>query len=176
MTMFTHPTTAARRLALLGAGALLCATVAAQPTPVPATPPPVPSYGAPATLEQARRILAAAEAEARKLGIPMAIAVVDTAGLLVAFVRQDNTQHGSIAVAQSKAVTATNFKRPTKVFQDAVNAGGPGNRLLSLHGASLIEGGVPILLDGKVVGGVGVSGGSPEQDGVVARAGLESLR
>jgi uncharacterized protein GlcG (DUF336 family) len=114
-------------------------------------------------------------AEARKISVPMAVAVVDTAGQLVAFERMDNTQTASIGVAQDKAVSAAMYRRPTKVFQDALAGGGAGLRILTLRGANAVEGGLPILVDGKIVGAIGVSGGSAEQDGVVAKGGLDAL-
>ena len=117
--------------------------------------------------------MAAAVAEARKQNLPMAIAVVDTAGQFVAFERMDNTQTGSIGVAQDKAISAAMFRRPTKVFQDAVAGGGAGLRVLTLRGANAVEGGLPMLADGRIIGAIGVSGGSAEQDGVIAKAGLE---
>jgi uncharacterized protein GlcG (DUF336 family) len=135
----------------------------------------VPQYGANVNHEQARKVVAGAVADARKQGLPMAIAVVDTAGQLVAFERMDNTQTGSIAVSQDKAVSAAMFRRPTKVFQDVLAAGGAGLRVLTLRGANAVEGGLPIVVDGKIIGAVGVSGGSAEQDGVVAKAGADAL-
>jgi glc operon protein GlcG len=101
--------------------------------------------------------------------------VVDTAGQLMAFERMDNTQIGSIGVAQDKAVSAAIFRRSTKVFQDAVAGGGAGLRVLTLRGANAVEGGIPLTADGKIIGAIGVSGGSAEQDGVVAKAGLDGL-
>lgn len=136
----------------------------------------VPQYGANVGSEQARKIVAGAMAEARRISVPMAVAVVDTAGQLVAFERMDNTQTASIAVAQDKAGSAALYRRPTKVFQDALAGGGAGLRILTLRGANAVEGGVPITVDGKIVGAVGVSGGSPEQDGQVAKAGLDNLK
>lgn len=136
----------------------------------------VPQYGPNVNLEQARKVMAGALAEARKMGVPMAVAIVDNAGLLVMFERMDNTQTGSVGVAQDKASSAAMFRRPTKVFQDVLAAAGPGLRILTLRGANAVEGGVPIVVDGKIVGGVGVSGGSSEQDGVVAKAGLDNLK
>ena len=109
------------------------------------------------------------------MGIPMAVAVVDNAGLLVAFERMDNTQNGSVLVAQDKASSAALFRRPTKAFQDVVAGGGAGLRILTLRGANAVEGGLPIIVDGKIIGGIGVSGGSSEQDGVAAKTGLDSL-
>ena len=135
----------------------------------------VPQYGANVTLEQARKAVAAAEAEARKNGWPVAIAIVDTAGLLVVYARMDNTQTASVAVSQDKAVSAAMYRRPTKVFQDLVAGAGAGTRVLNLRGASSVEGGLPIVVDGKIVGGIGVSGVTSEQDGVVAKAGADAL-
>jgi glc operon protein GlcG len=135
----------------------------------------VPQYGPNVNQEQARKAIAGALAEARKINVPMAITVVDTAGQLVAFERMDNTQTGSIAVSQDKAVSAAMFRRPTKAFQDAVAGGGAGLRILTLRGANAVEGGLPLALDGKIIGGIGVSGGSAEQDGVVAKGGSEAL-
>jgi uncharacterized protein GlcG (DUF336 family) len=135
----------------------------------------VPQYGPNVTQDQAHKAIAGALAEARKINVPMAIAVVDTAGQLVAFERMDNTQTGSIAVSQDKAVSAAMFRRPTKVFQDAVAGGGAGLRILTLRGANAVEGGLPITVDGKIIGAIGVSGGSAEQDGVVAKGGTDAL-
>ena len=152
---------------LLAATALCCAAGAAQ------AQAQAPQYGNNVNHEQARKAVAAAVAEARKQNLPMAIAVVDTAGQLVAFERMDNTQTGSIGVAQDKAISAAMFRRPTKVFQDAVAGGGAGLRVLTLRGANAVEGGLPMLADGRIIGAIGVSGGSAEQDGVIAKAGLE---
>ena len=105
----------------------------------------------------------------------MAISVVDTSGQMVAFERMDNTQFGSIAVAQDKATSAALYRRPTKVFQDALAAGGAGLRILTLRGANAVEGGIPLIIDGKIMGAIGVSGGSAEQDGVVAKAGQDAM-
>ena len=135
----------------------------------------VPQYGSNINHEQARKALAGAIADARKQNLPMAVTVVDNAGQLVAFERMDNTQTASIAVSQDKAVTAATYRRSTKVFQDALAAAGAGLRILTLRGAIAVEGGLPIMMDGKIIGGIGVSGGSAEQDGVVAKAGLDAL-
>lgn len=136
----------------------------------------VPVYGSNVNLELAKKILAGAEANARSQNLPMAIAVVDNAGQLVAFTRMDNTQTASVAIAQDKAVSAAMYRRPTKVFQDVLAAGGVGLRVLTLRNANAVEGGIPIVVDGKVMGAVGVSGGSSEQDGVVAAAGLAAMK
>ena len=135
----------------------------------------VPQYGANVNQDQAHKAVAAALAEARKINVPMAVTVVDTAGQLVVFDRMDNTQTGSIAVSQDKATSAAMFRRPTKAFQDAVAQGGAGLRILTLRGASAVEGGLPLVVDGKIIGAIGVSGGSAEQDGVVAKAGADAL-
>ena len=133
------------------------------------------SYGANITLEQAKTVVAAAEAEAVRQNWNMAIAVVDTAGNLVAFIRRDDTQNASVQVAQSKAASAVLYKRPTKAFQDTLAAGGVGLRVLTLDGVVAAEGGVPLVIDGAIVGAIGVSGATSEQDGLVAAAGLAAL-
>ncbi len=138
----------------------------------------VPQYGTNVNLEQAKKVLAAAMADARKQNLPMAVAVVDTAGQLVAYERMDNTQTGSIFASQDKAVSAAMYRRPTKAFQDALAAGGAGLRILTLPRANAVEGGLPLFVDGKIIGAIGaigVSGGSSEQDGVVAKAGADVL-
>lgn len=127
-------------------------------------------YATPIRLDDARTVVATAIAEARKSGWSMAVAVVDPAGQLVCFEKMDGTQNGSVAVAMSKARSAALFKRPTKVFQDLLAAGGEGLRVLRIEGAVPVEGGVPILRGGQIAGAVGVSGGSSDQDGAVARA------
>ena len=110
--------------------------------------------------EQAKPIAAAAIAEARKNQWTMAIAIVDIAGDLVYFERMDHTQVGSVDIAQAKARSAARFKRPTKAFQDALAAGGEGWRILSLEGAVAVEGGIPLMSGGKIVGAIGASGGT----------------
>ena len=135
----------------------------------------MPQYGVNVNLDQARKAITAAVADSRRQNLPMAIAVVDTAGQLVAFERMDNTQTASTAIAQDKAVSAAMYRRPTKVFQDVLAAGGVGLRVLSLRGASAVEGGLPLLIDGKIIGAIGVSGGTSEQDGVVAKAAADAL-
>ena len=135
----------------------------------------VPTYGTPISHEAARKVVAGAVAEARKQNLPMAIAVVDNAGQLVAFERMDNTQTASISVAQDKSISAATYRRPTKVFQDLVAGGGVGLRVLTLRGAVAVEGGMPLVVDGKIVGAIGVSGGTSEQDGMVAKGGVDAL-
>jgi glc operon protein GlcG len=125
------------------------------------------------TLEIAKEISAAAEAEAVKNNWTMVIAIVDDGGRLMHLIRRDGTQYGSIDVAQDKARTAIAFRRPSKALEDAV-AGGR-NAILALNGATPIEGGIPIVVDGEMVGAIGVSGGSSAQDGQVAQAGINAL-
>jgi uncharacterized protein GlcG (DUF336 family) len=133
-------------------------------------------YGSPVTLEAARKVLAAAEGKAKKERWNVVIAVVDTGGHLVLLARLDNTQFGSVEVARQKAWSAAAFRRPTKVFQDLVAGGGDGLRILKLEGAVPLEGGLPIVVDGKIVGAVGVSGVTSQQDGQIAQAGVEALK
>lgn len=136
---------------------------------------PRPEYGPSINLEQARKALAAGQAEARKQSWPVAIAIVDNAGLLVAYEKMDQTQTASVQVAIDKAVSAAIYRRPTKVFEDLVAKGGNGMRVMNLRNASTVEGGVPIYLDGKIIGGIGVSGVNSDQDGVVAKAGADAI-
>jgi glc operon protein GlcG len=133
-------------------------------------------YGPSITAEQAKTVAAAAIAEAKKNQWMMAIAIVDPAGDLVYFEKMDNTQAGSVDVAPSKARSAARFKRPTKAFQDALAAGGEGWRLLSLTGAVAVDGGLPLMSGGRIVGAIGASGGTSQQDGVTAAAGAAALK
>jgi glc operon protein GlcG len=135
----------------------------------------MPSYGPSLTLKVAKNAAAAALKEAAANGWPMAVAIVDTAGLLVYFEKMDDTQTGSVTVAQAKARSAALFKRPTKAFQDALASGGAGLRVLRLDGAVPVEGGLPLLSHGAIVGAIGVSGGTSEQDGQCAQKAVESL-
>jgi uncharacterized protein GlcG (DUF336 family) len=134
------------------------------------------SYGTPITAEAAKKVAAPALAEARKNQWNMAVAIVDTAGDLVYFERMDETQVGSVNVAIDKARSAARFKRPTKAFQDALAAGGEGLRILALQGAVPVDGGVPLTVGGRIVGAIGVSGGTSAQDGQVAAAGVAALK
>ena len=129
-------------------------------------------YGHPITLEQARKISVAAQAEALRNNWLMVVSVMDTGGHLVLLERMDNAQYGSVQVAQDKARSAVAFRRPTKAFQEMVAAGGEGLRILVMSGAVPIDGGLPIIADGAVIGGIGISGGTSAQDGQVAQAGL----
>ena len=137
--------------------------------------PGVLSYGAPIGLQLARHIAAAAEREALVHGWPMVIAVADSGGNLVLLHKLDEAALGSVEVAIRKACTAAQFKRSTKGFEETLATGGAALRLLSMHNAILLEGGVPLVHNGKVIGAIGVSGMHPTQDGQVALAGAAAL-
>ena len=154
---------------IVSAAVLLCVVMAgAQMLPNP--------YGPPIGVENAKKLAAVAVAEARKNNWNMAVAVVDGNGDLVYYEKMDNTQLGSSQVSIAKARSSARFKRPTKAFQDAVAGGGVGLRVLGLEGAVPLEGGVPIIVDGKIIGAIGVSGGTSDQDGVCANAAVASLK
>jgi uncharacterized protein GlcG (DUF336 family) len=133
------------------------------------------SYGPPISLENARKAAAPALAEARAQGWSMAVAIVDPSGTLVYFEKMDDTQNGSAEVCIAKARSAALFKRPTKDFQDTLAGGGEGLRVLRLEGAMPIEGGLPLVIAGKIAGAIGLSGGTSAQDGQCARAGAAAL-
>jgi glc operon protein GlcG len=133
-------------------------------------------YGASITGENAKKVAAAALAEARKNNWNMAAAVVDPAGDLVYFEKLDGTQAASVNIAVEKARSSARFKRPTKALQDVVAAGGEGLRILGLPGAVPVDGGVPILMDGKIIGAIGMSGGTSAQDGQCAAVGAAAVK
>lgn len=147
---------------------LFAAPVAAQQS----APPP---YGPPITLEQAKKIVTAAEAEAVKNNWQVSIAVIDSGGHLVMLQKLDNTQLVSIRVSEAKAKTALGFRLPTKMLEDAVAAGGAGSRLLALEEIAPFEGGFPIIVDGKIIGAIGVAGVFSAQDAQIAKAGLAAI-
>jgi len=134
------------------------------------------AYGTSINVETAKKVAAPALAEARKNQWAMAVAIVDTAGDLVYFEKMDDTQVGSVDVAIAKARSAARFKRPTKAFQDALAAGGEGLRILALNGAIPVDGGLPLAVGGKIVGAIGMSGGTSAQDGQAAAAGAGALK
>jgi uncharacterized protein GlcG (DUF336 family) len=131
-----------------------------------------PPYGQDVNLDLAKKIAAGAAAESKKNGWRMAIAVVDNHGFLVYYERMDDTQTASVQIALDKAKTAATFRRPSKAFEDGIAKGRVA--LLGLSGATPIEGGVPIMAGGKVIGGVGVSGANSDQDAQAAMAGLKA--
>jgi uncharacterized protein GlcG (DUF336 family) len=141
----------------------------------PKAGPKLPPYGLSITLLQAKKVATAALAPAHANHWTMVIAIVDTGGHLVYLEKMDQTQVGSVAIAESKARSAAIFKRPTKVFQDRLARGGEGLLVLRLKDAIPVEGGLPILVDGKLIGALGVSGGSSAEDEVCAEAGAAAL-
>jgi uncharacterized protein GlcG (DUF336 family) len=132
------------------------------------------SYGQSINLEAAKKLAAAAEAEARKLNLSVAISIVDTHGFPVFFEVQDDTQSASVNLAVQKARTAAMLRRPTKALEDGVGSG--RHALLSLPDTILIEGGEPIVVNGKIIGAIGVSGGASAQDGTIARGALAATK
>jgi glc operon protein GlcG len=156
------------RKLLLTALAVLAATPVFAQLPNP--------YGASISLEAARKAAALSVSEAAKNNWKMAVAIVDTAGDLVYFEKMDGTQVASVNIAQDKARSSVRFKRPTKAMQDVLAAGGAGMRFLALQGAIPVEGGIPLIMDGKIVGAIGASGGTSDQDGLAAKAGADSVK
>jgi uncharacterized protein GlcG (DUF336 family) len=153
---------------------LVVAAVALLAT-VPASAQAPPPYGAPITLEQAKKVMAGAEAEARKNSWPVVIVILDSGGQFVMLQRLDNAQWGSVEIAKEKARSAVALRRPTKVLQDLIAQGGANLRLLTI-GYSVLEGGIPILADGRIIGAVGVSGATSQQDAQVAQAGIDAMK
>jgi glc operon protein GlcG len=142
----------------------------------PTAGPKLPPYGLPITNEQAKRVADAALAPARANGWTVVVAIVDTGGYLVYLEKLDQTQVGSIGIAEDKARSSAIFKRPTKMFHERLARGGDGMIVLGLRGAIPVEGGLPIVVDGKLIGALGVSGGSSAEDEVCAEAGASALK
>lgn len=146
------------------------------PSPLPVTPAAaLLRYGPPLPLAMAKKVMAGAEAEAICNDWPMVIAIVDSTGHLVMLHKLDQAQYGSVAIAQAKAETALNFRRPTKVFEDAIGDGGKGLRVLSMAGVTALEGGIPLIVNKEIVGAIGVSGMQSTQDAEVAQAGADAI-
>lgn len=166
-----------RRLSLItmaAGAALLFATAVHAQQPASPPVPPIPArtiYGGPITLEQAKKAADAAEAEAKKRNMIMAIAIVEPSGTLVYFRRMDGVQYGSINNAQSKAVSAAAYGRPTKSFRERVAKGDLSP--MALVGAVASDGGVPIIVNGKTIGAIGSSGGA---DDAISQAGADALK
>jgi glc operon protein GlcG len=163
-----------RMLALACALALCAMSVIpalAQQTEASGLPP----YGPPITLDQAKRVMAAAELQAVENSWQVAITILDSGGNMVMFHKIDNAQLSAVTVSEGKARTALEFKRPSKDLDDAIARGGAGNRLLALKDITPLEGGMPIVLDGRIVGAIGVSGAVSAQDAQVARVGADAL-
>jgi glc operon protein GlcG len=144
----------------------------AKPTPGPK----LPAYGPSITLAQAKIVATAALAPARENRWTVVVAIVDPGGYLVYLEKLDDTQVGSVAVASEKARSAAIFKRPTKMLQERLARGGDGLLVLRLRDAIPVEGGMPIVVDGKLIGALGVSGGSSAEDEVCAEAGAAALK
>ena len=154
-------------------GACILALLAAVPARAQTPPPP---YGPPIGIEGARAVMAAAESEAAKNNWSVVISIIDSGGNLVMLHRHNDVQLSSIEISQGKAKTALMFKRPSKVLDDAISSGGAGLRFLALKDIVPLEGGLPIVADGKIVGAIGVSGVLSSQDSQVARAGADGLK
>jgi glc operon protein GlcG len=171
--------TAAAGAALLLAGAAIAQQPAAPAGPpnldaIPDKMPFATPYGPSITAERAQAAIAAAAAEAKKRGWPMNIAVVNPGGGLIAFLKMDDAQLASIAISQHKARAAARFRRPTKVFEDAVVKGGL-NYILSLDDVIASRGGIPLIENDKLIGAIGCSGGTGSQDEVVCQAGAATV-
>jgi glc operon protein GlcG len=139
-------------------------------------PPGTPPYGETINLTQARKAADAAMAEAGKNGWSMAIAVVGPSGDLVYFQKMDNTQYASVPIAQHKARTATIFRRPTKAFEENLGKGAEFTYQMTLDGMIGLQGGIPLITGGKIVGAIGCSGGAGPQDQQTCMAGVEALK
>ena len=132
-------------------------------------------YGAPITLDSAKKVMAAAEAEAVANSWTVVIYIVDSGGNVVMLQRMDNTQYGSLVVAEGKARTALNFRRPSKAFQDLIAGGGPAHGYLTFNHITAVQGGLPVIIDGKIIGAIGVSGVTSAQDEQIASAGIKAI-
>lgn len=132
-------------------------------------------YGPPIQLEDAKRAATSAFAEARKNNWTMAVAIIDLSGNLVYFEKMDNTQLATAQVLIQKARSAAIYKRPTKALQDALAAGGAGLRILRLEGAVPAEGGIPLVVDGKIIGAIGLSADTSDYDNQCAKVGADAL-
>ncbi len=161
-------------LALLGSALVAPALAQAPASAVPETMPFDIPYGEPIGLDQAKQVADAAMGEMKKHNWKMAIAIVDPSGGLVFFEKIDGTQNGSVRIAQDKAKSSAGLRRPTKAFADAINGGNPA--IVNLHGIVGSEGGIPLVQGGKMIGAIGVSGGASSQDGVVAKAGADTVK
>lgn len=172
-----------QRILKITVAALLLASACLAPAQAPPTPAPSSSpafytmpIGPPVGVDAAKKAAAAALAEARKNNWLMVVAVVTPSGDLVYYEKMDNVQLGSAKVAINKARSAALYKRPTKLLQDNLASGGAGLRVLALEGAEPVEGGVPLIVDGKLIGAIGLSGDLSEHDGQCANAGAAALK
>jgi uncharacterized protein GlcG (DUF336 family) len=165
-----------RRLSLYGAvtsATVMLASIAfAQQQGAP--PPPAPPFGTPITLEQAKKVAAAAEAEAKKKNLNSAVAILEPNGAVVYFAKMDGTQYAAFNVAMDKALSAAMYRRPTAAFDAGLRAG--NTYLLNLRNMNAVPGGIPIVVGGKLIGAIGVSGGSGPEDVAVAEAGIAAIQ
>ena len=165
-------------------GFTMCLVMSSAFAQAPASAPPVNpaaamspfEYGAIISNANAKKAAAAALAEAQKMNVPMVVAITDTSGNPVYLERMDGAILGGVLVAPQKARSAALYKRPTKIFEEAIAQGGVGVRFLRLEGAVPIEGGLPLVIDNKIVGAIGMSGGTGVQDGIAAKAGADALK
>ncbi len=134
-----------------------------------------PEYGPPISLELAKKVMAAAEAEAAANNWAVAIVIVDSGANPVMLHKLDQTQLSSMDLAQAKAETAVSYKCPTRLWQDLLASGGEELRLITMKSIIALEGGIPLIIDGKIIGAIGVSGVFPMQDSQVAAAGADAL-
>jgi len=155
------------------ASALLCAGLIAVPANAQQKPLP---YGNPISLAQAQKITMAALAQSTKMGLAESVAIVEPSGQLASYEKMDGTQYGSTLVAMNKAISAAAFRRPTKVFHDLIAKGPEFDYLLQLGAANSVPGGLVIVSGGKIVGGIGCSGGTGAEDIEVCQAGLDALK
>lgn len=137
-------------------------------------PPPAPPYGMPITLDQAVKAATAAMAKAQGIAVPNAVAVVEPSGDLVYFAKMPGAPYSAVQLAQQKAVASARYRRSTKVFYDNIEGGHPF--FLTFPNVAGAPGGVPLIVDGKLIGAIGVSGGNGDQDMQVAGAGVDALK
>jgi glc operon protein GlcG len=165
------------RMLALACALALCAMSAFEPVLAQQTESSgLPPYGPPITLDQAKRVMAAAELQAVENSWQVAITILDSGGNMVMFHKLDNAQLSAVSVSEGKARTALQFKRPSKDLDDAIARGGAGNRLLALKDITPLEGGIPLVsADGRIIGAIGVSGAVSAQDVQVAKAGADVL-
>jgi glc operon protein GlcG len=165
-------------MALSAAAALLLVTTVHAQQPAPASPPPpLPDYGPNITLDQATAAANAALADAKKLNVVEGIAVVDTAGRLVYFMKMDNARAAAVELAQHKARTAAMYKLPSKAYEQRLAGGGAGLGVLMLDGVIASAGGIPIQQGGKIIGAIGVGGGpNGDIDSKAAQAGVDAVK
>jgi glc operon protein GlcG len=159
--------------AVVSAAVLLGSNVYAQQAGSPA-PPPAPPFGPPITLDQAKKVAAAAEAESKKNGWNHGVAIVEPNGALVYCQKMDGSQYAVIPVAIDKVTASATYRRPTSAFDAGLRGG--NTYLLTLRGMNAVPGGIPIVFDGKLIGAIGAAGGSRDQDVQVATAGAAGLK